>query len=288
MDKFWIKHSGRKSKRLATLTEYFGCRAFRKQAPTQGKGVRDKRIELAVECPKKIKIIGALEGATSILIQPASPDEHTGHTQEDANLKKRNTFIKDIVAAERMKDYDASMVLDAVNKRQADLDAPGDATLKLYDVHNAGQYWRSANPNINLSGDTQPWPQQLTEASAYVISEGLFIQYVQAQVTIQGELRQEVAIVFGRRDLLAALKARGYLTPMDSTHQTNHQGWKLFTLMVRDEYGTWAPCAHCLSKFEDHRGKVPRHYDRSFGWLESTIPDDGRLRSRAACGKEVL
>ena len=86
----------------------------------------------------------------------------------------------------------------------------------------------------------------------YAAKLGLFVQDVQTQVTVQGEPRQEVAIVFARRDLLDTLKARGYLTMMDSTHQTNHLDWKLFTLTVCDGYGTWVPCAHFLSKYEDH------------------------------------
>ena len=60
-----------------------------------------------------------------------------------------------------------------------------------------------------LAGDKQVWTQQLTEASAYAGKEGLFVQDVQTQVITQGELRQETAIVFGRRDLLAILKAGG-------------------------------------------------------------------------------
>ena len=151
-----------------------------------------------------------------------------------------------------MKEYEASKVFNAVSRTQAELDAAGGAGLKLYDVHNASQHWRKANPDTRLGGDKQVWTQQLIEASAYAGKEGLFVQDVQTQVTIQGELRHEVAIVFGRHDLLAILKARGYLTLMDSTHQTNHLDWKLFTLMVRDAFGTWVPCAHFLTKFEDH------------------------------------
>ena len=44
---------------------------------------------------------------------------------------------------------------------------------------------------------------------------------------------------------------RGYLVLMDSTHKSNHLDWKLFTIMVRDEYASWIPGAHMLSNHED-------------------------------------
>ena len=38
---------------------------------------------------------------------------------------------------------------------------------------------------------------------------------------------------------------------MDSTHKLNQLSWKLFTVMVRDEHGSWIPGAHMLSDNED-------------------------------------
>ena len=38
---------------------------------------------------------------------------------------------------------------------------------------------------------------------------------------------------------------------MDSTHNTNHLGWVLFTIMVRSGHGRWLPCAHMLCDHED-------------------------------------
>ena len=44
---------------------------------------------------------------------------------------------------------------------------------------------------------------------------------------------------------------RGHLTIMDATHNTNRLHWKLFTVMVRHEYGNWIPGAHMLYEHED-------------------------------------
>ncbi len=50
---------------------------------------------------------------------------------------------------------------------------------------------------------------------------------------------------------ISILARRGYLTLMDSTHDMNGLKWKLFTLIVRDEYNSWHPSAHMLSSNED-------------------------------------
>ncbi len=57
--------------------------------------------------------------------------------------------------------------------------------------------------------------------------------------------------VFGSRDRIQTLCQRGKLTLLDSTHRTNKLGWFLFTLVVRDEQGSFIPCAHFLSSNED-------------------------------------
>ena len=54
--------------------------------------------------------------------------------------------------------------------------------------------------------------------------------------------------------LLARIKTlirRGHLVLMDDTHNTNKLMWKLFTLMARDEWGKWIPCANMLSSHND-------------------------------------
>jgi predicted nucleotidyltransferase component of viral defense system len=45
---------------------------------------------------------------------------------------------------------------------------------------------------------------------------------------------------------LSILMRREYLTLMNSTHNTNQLKWKLFTLMIRDEYESWILEIHML------------------------------------------
>ena len=58
-------------------------------------------------------------------------------------------------------------------------------------------------------------------------------------------------LVFAEPQRLEILRRRGHLVLMDSTHQTNKLSWLLYTLMVRDEYGSWIPGAHMMTARED-------------------------------------
>jgi hypothetical protein len=54
--------------------------------------------------------------------------------------------------------------------------------------------------------------------------------------------------MFGHPSRLAILHHSGILVLMDAIHNTNRQGWPLFTLMVRDEHGAlWYASAHFLT-----------------------------------------
>ena len=73
------------------------------------------------------------------------------------------------------------------------------------------------------------------------------------QISAVRQLDEEVSngLVFACEDRIQTLCRRGYLTLLDSTHCTNKLGWFLFTLVVRDEQGSYIPCAHFLSSHED-------------------------------------
>ena len=56
---------------------------------------------------------------------------------------------------------------------------------------------------------------------------------------------------FAEPQSLEILRRRGHLILMDCTQQTNKLSWLLYTLMVRDEYGSWIPGAHMMTARED-------------------------------------
>jgi hypothetical protein len=53
-------------------------------------------------------------------------------------------------------------------------------------------------------------------------------------------------LVFADPARLRTLETYGHLSLINSTHKTNQLEWKLFTLIVRDQYACWHPVAHAL------------------------------------------
>ena len=43
----------------------------------------------------------------------------------------------------------------------------------------------------------------------------------------------------------------GRFVLIDATHKTNQLGWLLYTLMVRDDYGSWLPTCYILTEKPD-------------------------------------
>ena len=58
-------------------------------------------------------------------------------------------------------------------------------------------------------------------------------------------------LMFGLPKRMTTLARRGYLTLIDLTYDMNGLKWKLFTLMVHDEYNSWHPGAHMLFSNKD-------------------------------------
>lgn len=84
------------------------------------------------------------------------------------------------------------------------------------------------------------------------------------------------------------LKDRGYLTLMDSTHDTNYPHWQLYTLAVRDTTSKFHMVAHILAMQED--GDIDAEALRVLkrwcggkgGWnLRYMLTDDSAAEQRA-------
>lgn len=55
-----------------------------------------------------------------------------------------------------------------------------------------------------------------------------------------------LGLAFAHPDRLKLLEKWGHLVLVDNTPNTNKLGWKLFAVMIRDQYGSWLPVAHGL------------------------------------------
>ena len=59
------------------------------------------------------------------------------------------------------------------------------------------------------------------------------------------------ALLWASQEGLDTLARRGHLALMDATHKTNWLDWLLYTIMVRDEAGSWLPVSHFVTKTGD-------------------------------------
>jgi hypothetical protein len=89
---------------------------------------------------------------------------------------------------------------------------------------------------------------QLFEAKEWLLSEGYKAEYLTAAREL--DALPSPGLVFAAEHRLRTLRERGWLTLMDSTHDSNWLKWYLYTVMVQDE-GGWMPAAHFITEKED-------------------------------------
>ena len=58
---------------------------------------------------------------------------------------------------------------------------------------------------------------------------------------------------FATKENLLALQESGHLTIIDSTHKTNKHSWKLYTLLVRNSFGSWLSGGHFFVNAEEQK-----------------------------------
>ena len=58
-------------------------------------------------------------------------------------------------------------------------------------------------------------------------------------------------IIWAHITRIHTLAHHGRFVLMDATHKTNQLGWLLYTLMVRNDYGSWLPTCHLLTEKPD-------------------------------------
>ena len=110
----------------------------------------------------------------------------------------------------------------------------GGGPLTRRDVLNAALGYRRNHPDLRLGGNKTPMPDQVSQLLQWCREESLPQHHVISRRRKDGGTSQGIA--FGSPSRLKALRRRGWLTLCDATHDTNTLGWRLFTLMIRDEH----------------------------------------------------
>ncbi len=186
--------------------------------------------------------------------------EHN-HSLEYLDAIKVNLKVKNTVAAEVAKGYRPSDINRnikgvkwAANKKA--LEDAGDVHLDLKKIHNAGATWKRQNSDMRIAGSRIKWEDQLEECLVMLQALPAEAAVTYEIITVQRKTDGRIShgIIFGKLSRLQTLMRRGHLTLMDAMYNTNRLHWKLFTVMIRREYGNWIPGVHML--FEHENGDI--------------------------------
>ena len=166
-----------------------------------------------------------------------------------------NKAIRDYVANEVTKGYKPGEVLANIQgkrhvRNQDWLDACGGRYLDIKLICNAGRAFLQTNRDTKRDSNKEDPVEQLSQANSFICQQEEW-KYQEIRCIREYDSGVSQAIVFAKITHIKTLYRRGYLTLLDSTHNTNILGWKLFSFMVRDEQGMFIPCAHFLASNED-------------------------------------
>lgn len=170
-----------------------------------------------------------------------------GHTHplEEIDSMKISQAVRDAVAAEAVKCYAPPKIVGAVKELvKNDLgEGSGVEFLKSKEVSNIQQRLRGSI-NAQMIG-MKELEMDLKASMKYLSDDGY---YVKEFIVSASEKR---GFAFARPEQLEKLTRYGWLTLIDSTHNTNKWRWRLFTLYVRDACGCWDVGAHFFVNGED-------------------------------------
>ena len=280
-------------------TSYYYCRLWRDPAEkTKGHGHKTKKIKTVKTCSMKLKMIKQFSDELIRVVfnhhQERGKESCLKHNHQSdyIDVIKINSAVKSTTANEVLKGYapcDVNCNLQEVkwfsNKKV--LKKAGELHLNLKGVHNAEANWKKTNPDIRLkSHNDAPLQQQLNCVDALnakndVKSQILSIERKEPQGRLYG-------MAFAKLSRLQILVRWGHFSLMNSTHKVDALDWHLFTIIIRNEYGSYLPCAHMVFSNED--GNIIAEFLRTIktwcggrgGWQPRYfLTDDSAAEQRA-------
>src|SRR6266516_717409 len=239
---------------------YYSCRWSKASKGTEVPLNKRKRHNASANnaqgCPVT-SLIGWVEDGQIQFQGKRPPADWPQHTQtlDWCDQLKINKAIRDYVANEVTKGYKPGEVLANIQgkrhvRNQDWLDACGGRYLDIKLICNSGRTFLQANRDTKRDDNKEDSAEQLSQANSFIRQQGEW-KYQEIRCIRECDSGVSQAIVFAKATHIKTLCRRGYLTLLDSTHNTNILGWKLFSFMVRDEQGMFVPCAHFLASNED-------------------------------------
>ena len=231
-------------------TVYYRC-FFNKKAPTKsgGEGKRGKLLRATVSCPCTLSKRGLRNGTFAIAIRQGHC--HTMDDIEQANfplaIKEHIVYLLSTGHSPHSAEHQLRGRACSLEARDR-LSAAGGRNITIRHIkhlaESLGLKQRDARRARILTAS------KVTEYEAALAELRASGRYLVETIAIADSR----ALVFIRPNSLEALKKYGYFAIMDATHKTVRWGWNLFTIMVRDGYGSWLPTACFFT--EQQTGRV--------------------------------
>lgn len=204
---------------------------------------RRKTGILAGHCLAKIRVT-RLDAIKRVKIERYNGSPDHDHPIQTCDERKLPNVIKNLVVEEARKRYAPSAIVDAVRELAANNGLSEVAHhLQRIDVANIQLKYRGAQ-NAHLIGEDD-LGKDMDCTLKFLTSKGYRVeQFSVARRSSQG-------FCFANPHQLEKLARHGWLTLIDSTHNTNKHLWRLFTLYIRDSYGCWDVGSHFFVSGED-------------------------------------
>ena len=189
---------------------------------------------------------------------------HHNHTLDHSDQNYACLALKQVAAQEVANGYAPATIYNTLTGHtglqgpiQKAVEASGGRWFLQQAVINAGRGFKSLYPDPRLVGhDFQP-PAQMEAVHEFLSTQSStqsgHIIWFHERVTATREIdgKPSIGIVFASSAQLEVLRRRGRIVLMDATHKTNWLGWLLYTILVRDEQGSWLPVCHLLTEEQD-------------------------------------
>ena len=220
-------------------TVYYRC-LFHKGVPktSKGEGKRGKMLRATLSCPCTLSRSEQRDGTYAIAIRRG----HC-HSMDDIEQVNFPLAIKEHIAYLLSTGHSPLSAERQLRGRACSLEvrdrlsAAGGRNITIRHIrHLANSLGLNQRDARRATVLTTSKAAEYEAAFAELRASG---RYLVENVSI-GESR---ALVFIRPNSLEALKKYGYFAIMDATHKTVRWGWNLFTIMVRDDCGSWLPTA---------------------------------------------
>jgi hypothetical protein len=244
----------------STTTHNYRCLFHKKKtsAPTNlSARQRKKQTRVAISCPRTMKVVKYDDGRVEMVAQGSDPHNHPWDL---ADIKNPSPILRQYAGAQAELGWTAAQTYGQISgSRPGQL---GDQVHKIGGQHfsrqhvaNAGRAYRQANPDDRLVGNNYTEEVQMADGKRYLDSlqdhamGAWYCEPVEAVRELDGKPTH--ALLWASQEGIDTLARRGHLALMDATHKTNWLDWLLYTIMVRDEAGSWLPVSHFVTKTSD-------------------------------------